>query len=92
MKRIISLLLLSLLILLCVGCDTSTPEVKDGATPYIQDGYWYIDGVNTQIRTEGLLRSDYGRKWLYTDRSGRHGISAYLRTVRHCSHRGFFDH
>lgn len=32
MKRIISLLLLSLLILLCVGCDTSTPEVKDGAT------------------------------------------------------------
>ena len=61
MKRIISLLLLSLLILLCVGCDTSTPEVKDGATPYIQDGYWYIDGVNTQIRAEGLLRSDYGR-------------------------------
>ena len=58
MKRIISLLLLSLLILLCVGCDTSTPEVKDGATPYIQDGYWYIDGVNTQIRAEGLDGKD----------------------------------
>lgn len=23
---------------------------EDGKTPYIQDGYWYIDGVNTGIR------------------------------------------
>ena len=26
---------------------------KDGKTPYIQDGYWYIDGVNTNVKAEG---------------------------------------
>lgn len=25
----------------------------DGKTPYIQDGYWYIDGVNTNVKAEG---------------------------------------
>lgn len=25
----------------------------DGKTPYIQDGYWYIGGVNTNVRAEG---------------------------------------
>lgn len=26
----------------------------DGKTPYIQAGYWYIDGVNTGIKAEGV--------------------------------------
>lgn len=26
----------------------------DGKTPYIQDGYWYIDGTNTNVRAEGV--------------------------------------
>lgn len=25
----------------------------DGKTPYIQNGYWYIDGVNTNVKAEG---------------------------------------
>jgi hypothetical protein len=27
---------------------------KDGKTPYIQDGYWYIDGANTGVKAEGV--------------------------------------
>lgn len=26
---------------------------EDGKTPYIQDGYWYIDGVNLGVKAEG---------------------------------------
>ena len=26
----------------------------DGKTPYIQDGYWYIDGENTGVKAEGV--------------------------------------
>lgn len=26
---------------------------KDGYTPYIQDGFWYINGVNTGVKAEG---------------------------------------
>lgn len=25
----------------------------DGKTPYIQDGYWYIDGTNTNVKAQG---------------------------------------
>ena len=25
-----------------------------GATPYIQDGFWYINGVNTGVKAEGV--------------------------------------
>ena len=47
---------------------------KDGNTPYIQDGYWYIDGVNTNVKAEGkdgvngetpLKGTDY---WTPTDK------------------------
>ena len=34
---------------------------KDGAngkTPYIQDGYWYIDGINTGVKAEGVDGTD----------------------------------
>lgn len=27
---------------------------KDGNTPYIQDGYWYINGVNTNVKAQGV--------------------------------------
>lgn len=27
--------------------------ITGGKTPYIQDGYWYIDGVNTNVKAEG---------------------------------------
>lgn len=30
----------------------------DGHTPYIQNGYWYINGVNTGVRAEGRDGSD----------------------------------
>lgn len=30
----------------------------DGKTPYIQDGYWYIDGVNTGVKAEGIDGED----------------------------------
>lgn len=26
----------------------------DGKTPYIQNGYWYIDGVNTNVKASGI--------------------------------------
>lgn len=31
---------------------------KDGSTPYIQDGYWYIDGVNTNVKAQGVDGKD----------------------------------
>lgn len=31
---------------------------KDGETPYIQDGYWYIGGVNTNVKAEGVDGKD----------------------------------
>ena len=27
---------------------------EDGSTPYIVDGYWYIDGQNTNVKAEGV--------------------------------------
>lgn len=30
----------------------------DGHTPYIQDGYWYINGTNTNVKAEGRDGSD----------------------------------
>lgn len=37
----------------------SSLKGKDGSTPYIIDGYWYVDGVNTQVKAEGVDRGDY---------------------------------
>lgn len=31
---------------------------NDGNTPYIQNGYWYIDGLNTQVKAEGVDGKD----------------------------------
>ncbi len=55
MKKI--LLILVFLSLLCslVGCAKAG---VDGKTPYIQDGYWHIDGVNTGIKAESVDGTD----------------------------------
>ena len=50
MKKIISLILAVLFILTFAGC--SQPG-KDGNTPYIQNGFWYVDGVNTGVKAQG---------------------------------------
>ena len=39
---------------------------EDGKTPYIQDGFWHIDGVDTGVRAEGVDGKD-----------GKDGDSAY---------------
>lgn len=31
---------------------------EDGKTPYIQNGYWYIDGVDTGVKAEGIDGKD----------------------------------
>ncbi len=51
MKKWIVLLVSVLLALAFVGCGET-------AAPYIQDGYWYIDGTNTGIKAEGVDGAD----------------------------------
>lgn len=51
MKRFLLLLLSLLLLLLHVGC---VKEPDATAAPYVKDGYWYIDGVNTNVKAEGV--------------------------------------
>lgn len=51
MKKFLAIIL-SVLILLSLAACSKTYE--DGKTPYIQDGYWYIDGVNTGVKAEGV--------------------------------------
>ena len=38
--------------------EVSGGQGADGKTPYIQDGYWYIDGVNTNVKAEGVDGKD----------------------------------
>ena len=33
--------------------DPGTPGAN-GKTPYIKDGYWYIDGINTNVKAQGV--------------------------------------
>lgn len=33
--------------------EIKIPEGANGKTPYIQDGYWYIDGVNLNVKAQG---------------------------------------
>lgn len=60
MKRIISILLMLVILVTLVGCNTSTQngvdgkDGTDGKTPYIENGYWYIDGVSTGVKAEGV--------------------------------------
>ena len=38
--------------------EVSGGQGTDGKTPYIQDGYWYIDGVSTGVKAEGVDGKD----------------------------------
>ncbi len=56
MKKIISILLTAVMLLTLVGCSNrtqSSEDGKDGKTPYIQNGYWFIDGTNTGVKAAG---------------------------------------
>ena len=49
MKNIVTIVLIIVLSFILVGCVKVVYVPK---LPYIQDGYWYIDGVNTGISVE----------------------------------------
>ena len=51
MKKIFAIIIILLLSCSLAGCILIPSEVN---VPYIQDGYWYIDGVNTGVRAEGV--------------------------------------
>ena len=51
MIKIIALILTVLFMLTFVACGGTAG--KDGSTPYIQDGYWYVNGVNTGVQAQG---------------------------------------
>lgn len=55
--------------------EVSGSQGKDGNTPYMQDGYWYIDGVNTGVKAEGVNGKDGTPGKNGTD--GKDGQSAY---------------
>ena len=51
---------------------------EDGKTPYIQDGYWSIDGVNTNVKAEGVDGNDGYTPQKNVDYfDGKDGKSAY---------------
>jgi hypothetical protein len=52
--------------------EISGEQGKDGKTPYIQEGYWYIDGVNTGVKAEGVDGKDG-----LNGTNGKNGESTY---------------
>lgn len=65
--------------------EVSGGNGADGKTPYIQDGYWYIDGESTGVRAEGKDGLN-GRDGI----SGKDGKSAY-QTWLDAGHSGSED-
>lgn len=51
MKKIIAIFVCIFLLLSFSGCFRLP---ADGKTPYIQNGYWHIDGVNTGVKAQGV--------------------------------------
>lgn len=41
-----------------LGVKATGDNGTDGKTPYIQDGYWYIDSVNTNVKAQGVDGKD----------------------------------
>lgn len=41
-----------------------------GKTPYIQNGYWYIDGVNTNVKAQGIDGTD--------GKDGTNGLTPFI--------------
>lgn len=52
---------------------TNGKDGDNGKTPYIQDGYWYIDGVNTNMKAEGTdgKNGENGK-------DGKDGLTPYI--------------
>lgn len=48
----------------------------DGKTPYIQDGYWYIDGVNTNVRALGIDGTNGQDGQSFLTQSGLYSVPA----------------
>lgn len=55
--------------------ENNATQGKDGNTPYIQDGYWYIDGVSTGVKAKGVDGID-GKDGV-NGVDGKNGQSAY---------------
>ena len=55
MKRIIALLSIFIICFSLFSCNSSS---SSSSSPYIQDGYWYVDGANTGIKAEGADGKD----------------------------------
>ncbi len=58
MKKAIALLMILILAFSMFGCDMFVPLSEHTDTPYIQDGYWYLNGVNTGVKAEGVDGKD----------------------------------
>lgn len=56
MKKILAVSMIFLIMFSLVGCTVGIPT--DSNAPYIEDGYWYIDGTNTGIKAEGVDGAD----------------------------------
>ena len=54
MKRIFIILAIFAILLVSVGCNATQPPSQKEIVPYVQDGYWYLDGVNLGIKAEGV--------------------------------------
>lgn len=49
---------------------------QNGYTPYIQDGYWYINGVNTNVKAEGQDGTDGTNGQSFSMQSGLYSVPA----------------
>ena len=52
MKKIITILAIVSILFSLVGCTMLISG--NSSAPYIKDGYWYVDGVNTGVKAEGV--------------------------------------
>lgn len=55
MKKLFAVIMIFVLLFSFSAC---VHPAEDGSTPYIEDGYWYIDGVNTGVKAEGIDGKD----------------------------------
>ena len=72
------------IMLLCVfsSCNNADNGGEPSKTPYIQDGYWYIDGVNTNVKAEGKdgVSGKDGKGIVSIEYTSTHGLK-FFKTV-----------
>ena len=71
MRRIFVIAISVLLLLTFISC---TEKPTDGKTPYIQDGYWYIDGVNTNEAVGEGVKGDTGNGISFIAKTNTEGL------------------